>query len=200
MEFTESDVSWLAHGWDLGDAWCLTFVRGLDPAEALGRLGAPEESIRPLSYRELNEEGLFPFTVLAGRLEGWAVLIERNGSEAMKADVTEALSVGAELVSVMRLDYANDWFVYALDGDRVTSFDPRKPAWRYGSDPDRLLDAMREVGVDPTYLPGEQIGTRPPTMSEALLLAAQLTGVALSQEVLNGPLLGGDVGTRLSGS
>ncbi|WP_223167061.1 DUF6461 domain-containing protein [Nonomuraea sp. SYSU D8015] len=61
------------------------------------------------------------------------------------------------LVSVLRHDYATDLFVYAIDGDRLTSFDPRKPAWRYGSDPDRLLDTMRQVGIDPTYLPGGDV-------------------------------------------
>ncbi|TMR94717.1 DUF6461 domain-containing protein [Nonomuraea basaltis] len=199
MEITYADVSWLAHGWELGDVWCLTFVRGIEETEALRRLGAAEESIRPLSYQELTDEGLFPHTVLAGRLHGWVVLIERNGSEGTKPDAIRALSAGTELVSVTRHDYATDLFVYAIDGDRLTSFDPRKPAWRYGSDPDRLLDAMREVGVDPTYLPGghvtgqEAISSGTPTMGEALMLAARLTGVVLTQEVLNGPLVGGAV-------
>ncbi|WP_327583396.1 DUF6461 domain-containing protein [Nonomuraea sp. NBC_00507] len=206
MEITYADISWLADRWELGDAWCLTFLRGLEEAEALRRLGAAEESIRPLSYRELTDSGLFPHTVLAGRLKGWVVLIERNGSKATEPDAMRALSAGTELVSVLRHDYATDLFVYAIDRDRLTSFDPRKPAWRYGSDPDRLLDAMREVGVDPTYLPGgdvagdEDISTGAPTMSEALMLAARLTGVVLTPEVLNGPLVGGVVGSQADDS
>lgn len=202
MEITYADVSWLARGWELGDIWCLTFVRGLDEAEALRRLGTAEESIRPLTYRELTDEGLFPRTALAGRLEGWVVLIERNGCEATKPDAVRALSAGTELVSVFRHDYATDLFVYAIDGDRLTSFDPRKPAWRYGSDPDCLLEAMREVGVHPTY-PSEDHVTREadisaeaPTMNEALMLAARLTGVVLTKEVLDGPLMGGVVGAQ----
>jgi hypothetical protein len=202
VEITYADVSWLARGWELGDIWCLTFVRGLDEAEALRRLGVAEESIRPLTYRELTDEGLFPRTALAGRLEGWTVLIERNGSEATKPDAVRALSAGTELVSVLRHDYATDLFLYAIDGDRLTSFDPRKPAWRYGSDPDCVLDAMREVGVHSTYLPGDHvtreadISAEAPTMNEALMLAARLTGVVLSKEVLNGQLLGGFVGSQ----
>ena len=108
MEVTYADVSWLAPGWELGDMWCLTFVRGLEEAEALRRLGAAEESIRPLSYRELMDEGLFR-TVLAGRLANWVVLIERyNNSEATEPDAMQALSAGTELVSVSRHDYATD--------------------------------------------------------------------------------------------
>ncbi|MFG1959821.1 DUF6461 domain-containing protein [Nonomuraea sp. NPDC049028] len=202
MEITYADVSWLARGWELGDIWCLTFVRDLDEAEALRRLGAAEESIRPVTYRELTDEGLFPHTALAGRLEGWVVLIERNGSEATKPEAVRALSAGTELVSVMRHDYATDLFVYAIDGDRLTSFDPRKPAWRYGSDPDCVLDAMQEVGVHPTYLPGDpvtreaDISAEAPTMNEALMLAARLTGVVLSKKVLNGSLMGGVIGSQ----
>jgi hypothetical protein len=207
VEITYADVNWPAHGWELGDVWCLTFVRGLEEAEALRRLGAHEESIRPLSYRELTDEGLFPHTVLAGRLDGWVVIIERNGSEAMELDALRALSAGTEFVSVFRHDYANDLFAYAIDGEVLTSFDPRKPGWRYGSDPDRLLDTMREVGFDPTYVPGnyvphdeddenEEFNIDRPTVDGALMLAARLTGVVLSQRVLNGPLLGGIVGSR----
>ncbi|GGL06706.1 hypothetical protein Sme01_66980 [Sphaerisporangium melleum] len=207
MEITYADVNWLAHGWELGDVWCLTFVRGIEEAEALRRFGAHEESIRPLSYRELTDEGLFPHTVLAGRLDGWAAIIERNGSEAMQVDVLRALSAQTELVIVLRHDHANDLFAYAVDGEVLTSFDPRKPGWRDGSDPDRLLDAMREVGFDPTHVPGnhllhdesdenEESNIDRPAVDGALMLAARLTGVVLSQSVLNGPLLSGVVGSR----
>lgn len=205
MDITYADVNWLAHGWELGDAWCLTFVRGLEDAEALRRLGAREESIRPLSYRVLTDEGLYPHTVLAGRVEGWVVLVERNGGAAIQPGPLRALSAGTELVSVFRHDHANDLFVYALDGEVLTSFDPGKPGWRDGSDPDRLLDTMREVGFDPAYVPGacvpqddedEEFSIDRPRVDGALMLAAQLTGVVFSQRVLNGPLLGGVLGPR----
>ncbi|MEV6983339.1 DUF6461 domain-containing protein [Sphaerisporangium sp. NPDC051017] len=84
----------------------------------------------------------------------------------------------------------------------MTSFDPRKPGWRYGSDPDRLLSTMEEVGFDPTHVPGsyvphdegdedEEFTIDRPAVDGALMLAARLTGVVLSQRVLNGPLLAG---------
>ncbi|MFD9949445.1 DUF6461 domain-containing protein [Nonomuraea sp. NPDC059023] len=207
MAITHADFDWLARGWELGDSWCLTFVRGLDEAEALRRLGAAEGSIRPLTYKRMTDEGLFPRTVLAGHLDGWTVLIERNGSEATAPDAVRALSAGTELISVLRNDYATDLFVYAVDGERLTSFDPRKPAWRYGTDPDRLLNAMREEGVDPSYPRPENDSARDeggdddisagaPTLNDALMLAARVTGVALSQNVLNGPLMGGAVGPQ----
>ncbi|MET8387878.1 DUF6461 domain-containing protein [Streptosporangium canum] len=196
MEITYADVAWLAKGYELGDVWCLTFVWGLDEPEALRRIGAAEKSIRPLTYKELNDEGLFPDTVLAGRLGGWTVLIEINGWQAIERDALRALSTATEVVSVLRHDHATHNFVYARDGKTVTSFNPMVPAWRYGSDPDRLVDAMRAAGFDPGHAPGdedEDENVDHPTMDGALLLAVRLTRVVLTREVVYGPLLGGVV-------
>ncbi|MFB9878113.1 MULTISPECIES: DUF6461 domain-containing protein [Planobispora] len=196
MEITYADVAWLAEDYELGDVWCLTFVWGLDEAEALRRVGAAEGSIRPLTYEELDDEGLFPDTVLAGRLGGWTVLIERGGWQATERDAVRALSAATEVVSVLRHDHATGNFVYARDGETVTSFNPTIPAWRYGRDPDRLVDAMRAVGFDPARTPGgedEGENADHPAVGRALLLAVRLTRVVLTPEVLRGPLLGGVV-------
>lgn len=192
MEITYADVDWLANGHDLGHIWCLTFVRGLSEIDVLRRMGAEERSIRPLTYEELFDEGLFPDTVLVGRSGAWIVIIEESGWEALEA--LEALSVGTEAVSVLRHDYAEDDFGYAVDGELITSFNPMIPAWRSGSDPDRLVDLMRDVGFEPAHTPGDEDDreVRHPTVDGALLLAARLTGVMLTQDVVNGPLIGGD--------
>ncbi|MER5645486.1 DUF6461 domain-containing protein [Streptosporangium sp. NPDC002524] len=201
MEITSADVAWLARGYELGDQWCLAFARGPDEAEALRRIGADDRSIRLLTCRELIDEGVFPGMILAGRLEDWTVLIEPHGWRASEPGVLRALSAGTEAVMVMRQDHSAHLFEYAVDGELVTSFDPMIPAWRYGSDPDRLVDAMRAVGFDPGYAPGdgdeneEEIFNHP-TVDGALLLAFRLTGVVLTQDVLNRLLLGGAVNSR----
>ncbi|MFB9968034.1 DUF6461 domain-containing protein [Sinosporangium siamense] len=171
-------------------------MRGLTEAEALRRTGAVEESIRPLSYAELVDKGLFPGTVLAGRLGDWVVLIGRNQGRAPDSAAVSALSRGTEMVSVLRHDYASDYFIYAVDGDEVTGFDPRKPAWRYGSDPERLLEEMGHAGLDPAYPPSDddewdESVVHRPAVDGALVLAARLAGVAFTHEVLHGPLTGG---------
>ncbi|MEU8271760.1 DUF6461 domain-containing protein [Sphaerisporangium sp. NPDC049002] len=76
MDITHADIAWLVDEEELGDLWCLTFVRGLDETEALRRMGAKEDSIRPLTYEALMDEGLFEDTALAGRRGDWTVLIE----------------------------------------------------------------------------------------------------------------------------
>lgn len=62
MEVTYDDVAWLARDYSLLGIWCLTFVRELDEAAALRRVGVEEGSIRPLTYGELMDEWPFPPT------------------------------------------------------------------------------------------------------------------------------------------
>ncbi|TDD45805.1 hypothetical protein E1286_22850 [Nonomuraea terrae] len=193
MAFTCADVAWLAEDDELGDLWCLTFVRGVSEVEALVRLGADQESIRPLTYDELTDDGLFPETVLAGRVGDWTVLFEESGWTCTEADKAHALSAGTVAVVVLRHDYASDAFVYAVDGELVTYFNPKIPEWRHGSDPDRLNDLMREVGLDPDDVP--RSGAEAPSpVSGALLLAARLTGVVLPPATIRGPLMSGVIG------
>lgn len=193
MAFTYADVAWLADDDELGDLWCLTFVRGVGEVEALLRLGADQASIRPLTFDELIDEGLFPETVLAGRAGGWTVLIEESGWTCTEADRAKALSAGTVAVAVLRHDYASDDFVYAVDGELVTYFNPKIPEWRHGTDPDRLNDLMREAGLDPEDGPGIGV-TAPSSASGALLLAARLTGVVLTPDIVKGSLMSGVVG------
>ncbi|MEU7889795.1 DUF6461 domain-containing protein [Microbispora bryophytorum] len=196
MNISRADIAWLYPEWGLGDLWCLTFVRDVDEIEALRRMGASEESIEPLTYEQLIDGGLFPDTVLAGRLGDWTALIEVYGWHATEIDTLRALSSGTESVSVLRHDYASDDFAYAVDGELITCFDPGIPAWRSGSDPDRLVNVMRDAGFDPDYTPGDShdgATGRRPNVASALLLVARLTGVMLTEEILNGPWLGGSV-------
>ncbi|MER5423152.1 DUF6461 domain-containing protein [Streptosporangium roseum] len=193
MAFTYADVAWLAEDDELGDLWCLTFVRGVSEVQALRRLGADQESIRPLTYDELIDDGLFPETVLVGRVGDWTVLIEESGWTCTEADKAQALSAGTVAVAVLRHDYASDDFVYAVDGELVTYFNPKIPQWRHGSDPDRLNDLMRQAGLDPGDVPGTG-AEAPSSVSGALLLAARLTGVVLTPEIVKGPLMSGVVG------
>ena len=209
VEITSADVDWIAHDYTLLDIWCLTFVRGLDETEALRRVGVKEGSIGPLTHGELMNEWPFPpipNKVLAGRLGGWIVLVEVFGWKAWEA--LQVLSAETEAVSVRRNDHATDSFAYAIDGKLVTSFDPMSPESRWGSDPNRLVDLMREVGLEPAYEPSleddeedeqnEAVRLNRPTLDGALMLAARLTGVVLTPEVLSGPLLGADVATHRS--
>ncbi|MFS1305041.1 DUF6461 domain-containing protein [Streptosporangium longisporum] len=69
-------------------------------------------------------------------------------------------------------------------------------ARRLRSDPDRFVNTMRAAGLDPAHTPGSEDkhgNADHPAVGRALLLAARLTRVVLTPEVLRGPLLGGVV-------
>ena len=46
LKVTHDDVERVAHD-QLGEIFCLTFVKGVDEAEALSRLGALPDEVRP---------------------------------------------------------------------------------------------------------------------------------------------------------
>ncbi|MEU4829936.1 DUF6461 domain-containing protein [Streptosporangium sp. NPDC023615] len=98
--------------------------------------------------------------------------------------------------------HASDFFVYAADGEVVTWFDLSGPDARAGSDPDRFVAMMREVGLDPALDPCLEPDTDPeyppPLCDEfprSFALARKITGFSFSREMLGMRLLGTVVGT-----
>ncbi|MEV0353119.1 DUF6461 domain-containing protein [Nonomuraea sp. NPDC050680] len=69
----------------------------------------------------------------------------------------------------------DEYFVYSVDGVVITGFEPFFPGDRDGSDPDRLLGHMRDLGMP---LDGEA-DTRT-SAALAIALAARATGVTLT--------------------
>ena len=81
-----------------------------------------------------------------------------------------------------------DYFHYFVDGTEVTAFEPLRAWDRFGTDPDRFLVQMRQVGLDVDPRP---VGTeleRDPTMELLDMLTVAL-GIHLPAEVALGPLL-----------
>ncbi len=86
----------------------------------------------------------------------------------------------------MRPDYAaRHYLAYAVDGVLVTDIDPTLPPNRRGSDPDRLNDHLRDLGIDPEA--ADQIDN---PIEAALAIAARVTGVVLTHRHLRRPILG----------
>jgi hypothetical protein len=141
--FSQPDYEWLAQ------AFCVSFVRGLDSVEMLRRMGAHPAAVRPLTL--LAADGLqmsldagYPQVVLAAELGDWSVAIEANGFEGTRPEVLRVLSQGAEAVSVFCNINAVGRFNHVADGELLTGFEPLFPDRRQGRDPDRLLPWMRE--------------------------------------------------------
>ncbi|MBE1586568.1 DUF6461 domain-containing protein [Nonomuraea angiospora] len=136
----------------------VTFVRGLSPEEACHRIGAtPGDTSR--------EVGIAAY---AG--DGGTVLIDYHCQP-----LPETLSQGTEMARVITGVTMDEHFVYSVDGVVVTEFEPFFPGDRNGSDPDRLLAHMRELGMP---LDGEADGRT--SIALAFALAAEATGVTLT--------------------
>ncbi|MGK5553651.1 DUF6461 domain-containing protein [Actinomadura kijaniata] len=186
---TRDDVEWVDDDEALGEIFCLTFVKRVDEAEALSRLGALPDTLRRRTVQEAHRahgsyEAGYAELAFALNLGDWTVLIEPDGFQGSLIELLTALSRGTEAVSVQRHDYADHGFGYAVDGTLVTGFEPTWPDRRWGSEPDRLLEQMRAAGLNPDaeddYVSGAYV--------EALLLAGLITGAVPRPDALAGAL------------
>jgi hypothetical protein len=105
---------------------------------------------------------------------------------AVARPLLRRLSQATEVVSINRNIHATDFFVYAADGELITWFDLLGPYARTGSDPDRFVDMMREVGLNPDLdldvdLEDPDLGTEFP---RSFVLARKITGFPFSQDML----------------
>jgi hypothetical protein len=197
------EFSWLSEFGPFYDVSCVSFVRSLSPVEALTRLGAETCGIEEATFEELQERTMKCIdsdnmrTSYVGALEtdGWTVLIQFwAGSIAVDHHLLIRLSQATEVVSINRNIHATDYFIYAADGELITWFDLLGPDARAGSDPDRLVDMMREVGLDPD-LDWEGPGLNA-TFPRSFSLARKITGFPFSKGILDMRLLGAVINSK----
>ncbi|MFI6786962.1 DUF6461 domain-containing protein [Nonomuraea sp. NPDC050383] len=196
------------------EIFCVSFLRGLEPAEVLRRFAKPEarqgtpQGLPQGREMSLDEYGHAAFEFgdrYGGALGGghvgvvqagdWCVALELFGWEAAMRDTLATLSSDGEVVAVLRHDYANHHVAYALDGETVTSFNPYMPDMRSGCDPDRLNELLREVGLPLKPATGDEDWNDlyATAIARSFHLAARITGIVLTPDILTGPLLVGPV-------
>ncbi|MET8649713.1 DUF6461 domain-containing protein [Nocardia aurea] len=202
------DLAWADNGESesLGEIYCLSFIRDVDAAEALRRMGGLPGTFATRTWSDVGDLDNFgagyPEMAMAFPLGGWTVVFESEGFNGIS--LTSALSHGTEALSLLRHDYAHPGVAYAVDGVSITGFDPTIPYGRYGADPDRLLSRMLEVGFamgddegdegdifdeDGDFYEDEVFETnhdRP--FGRCLRLIEQFTGGLPTFEAFNGPL------------
>ncbi|MEV6593998.1 DUF6461 domain-containing protein [Streptomyces acidicola] len=189
---------WLG-GFDgpMGEIFTVSFLHRLDPAEVLRCFVASTGEL--MDFEELsNRTSEYFFDTGGGEGGGhigvmrageWSVAIELWGWQATLSEIVSRLSFAGEVVAITRHDYAEDSFVYALDGTVVTDFIPRLPSIRHGSEPDRLDALMREVGLE-----SKEDKSVEDSVAAAFALAARMTGVAFTPSILTKSLLVGGIG------
>lgn len=180
------EYTWFSNT-QLSYAYCLTLVQGLDRAEALRRLDAEpaghQNGVRDFirfAHDSFPWRG-GPFVIGAVELDDWTLLVESNGYLGVTTAVIRPLSAGTRVVSHHRNVDAEDCFCWMEDGDLRLRFEPLFPYDRDGSDPDGLLEVMREVGFD---LRDDEDRDYELHTEAAFALAEHLTGVRLTQDLL----------------
>ncbi|MFG6194145.1 DUF6461 domain-containing protein [Nonomuraea sp. JJY05] len=126
--------------WFDSEAVSVTYVRDLSAEQALLRMGA---TISPEGEEEEDEGEIAAFEV-----DGGVVLAEPNGFAATLDEVIARLSKDTTVATVFYNVNLDQQFVYAENGVVVTAFEPDRPDSRSGGDPDRLLERMRELGME----------------------------------------------------
>ncbi|HEY8479130.1 MAG TPA: DUF6461 domain-containing protein [Spirillospora sp.] len=190
MAITATDYEWINDYADLAEAYCATLVRGMTPREFLrGMRAEPQGEISGYAELELrtwdfwkrhhDDKYLIGATAVPGDQGDWVLGLEVNGYLGTLPHLVEPLSRGTRLVSHFCNVNAVDKFLWYEDGTLRTGFEPLFPTEREGSTPDELVGLMVDVGFD---LEEESPDL---TTEAAFALAARLTGVHLTPELLN---------------
>ncbi|MEV1172403.1 DUF6461 domain-containing protein [Nonomuraea sp. NPDC049784] len=191
----------------------VAFFRGLDPAEVVRRFSRGEDSGQESDFDGLDAKASEFVNETAGGNGGgyvgvfqageWCVAVEPYGWMVTLHEVVTKLSRGCEVLAVTRHDYAAEHsFAYAIDGTIVTGYWPRYPYERYGSDPDRLNAFMRELGMgldepeDDAAWDAAWEDNYDTAVPRAFALAAKVTGVPFTPDLLDRPMLVGPITER----
>jgi hypothetical protein len=198
-----AELRWLDGLW-AGDIYCASFVRDLSPREALTRFGTDASTIEEMTYEKVCERAVagreaspraLPGYIGAVEVGGWTLIIEPLGWEAAGPDVRARISHGTEIVVITRHEYSTQEFIHEIDGETITYFDLIAPQRRWGSDPNRWIDAIREVGLDPDH--DDSIDPHPDfTFANVFALASKVTGIRFSANMLARPFLGAETNEK----
>jgi hypothetical protein len=121
----------------------------------------------------------------AVKIGDWTLVIEPGGWQiAVDPDIMARVARGTEVVSIYCHEFASDTFAYIVDGAPVVWFDPMLPDARSGSDPDRFIEEMRAVGLDPEFDLDDEDAHIDLPIERSFALAGRITGLPFSAEML----------------
>lgn len=128
--------------------------------------------------------------VRVGRLGAWTFAIDEELESLDLAlhgkNVGKRLSAGTEVVMVEWTPKPTEVFEYWADSTLMTKFEPYRACDRHGSEPDRFLPEMRQVGM---VTEADDAAEGPEDdLIAALNLATVALGIRLPGRVAMGPL------------
>jgi hypothetical protein len=164
----------------------LIFARGVTQDEVFDAFGLDPSSAQVEDWIDDPAHR----RVRVGRLGGWGFAIDESMESLDLAihgkNVGKRLSAGAEVVVVSWTAKPNEVFEYWADGILVTRFEPYRACDRHGSEPDRFLREMRQVGM---VTEADDAAEGPEDdLIAALDLATLTLGIRLPEPVATGPL------------
>ncbi|WUD77058.1 DUF6461 domain-containing protein [Streptomyces sp. NBC_00510] len=186
---TADDYHWFEADFArLAEAYCITLVRGITPAEVLQVLKA-EVRGHGIGVATLDEHAYETAQVHEGThgylgvapLHGWTVMVEPNGYIGTLDGALSHLSAGRTVVSHFRNVNAVDHFNWFENGKPRLHFEPLFPYHRDGSDPESLVTAMREVGFATEEGSPDDLDV---VTAATFALAERVTGIRLTPEFL----------------
>ncbi|NNH68671.1 hypothetical protein HLB23_02040 [Nocardia uniformis] len=213
---------WLNASESPGEIFSVGFFRSLDPSEVVRRFSNGDDSGQESDFEELNDR-MVEFLGKTGGVHGgghvgvfragaWSVAIEPCGWWMTDRKALGELSRDCEVVAITRHDYAEPSLGYAIDGKIMTGHGLWYPHIRWGCDPDRLNDYMGELGIQLGTTDDDCIHDADEDESDsdawhisystvvprAFALAAKVTGVSFTADMLDQPLLIGPIAYRWS--
>lgn len=173
------DYRWIEHPWL--ETYCVIGIRGITIEEAFRRWHAPWGDHPVLepddADREASARQMCAISVAA--IGEWIVGIDRWSPTG--AQHFDELAAGTEAWSLCRYGDGLCVFEYRR-GSENSWFEPPIPSLRGGTDPDRFVQPMAEVGL----LPQPEDGPVPASAAATLRLVSLVFGVKVTTSVLGG--------------
>jgi hypothetical protein len=170
----------------------LIFVRRIAPERIFETFNTDLATARDVTADDAHNTVPYPW-IRVGCAGDWTFSIDSCIFSFFQIDAQiRNLSSGTEL-AMHEGGIELSHFYYFEGGQEVTSFEPLMSPWRAGSDPDRFVPYMRQVGldVDPPSDNAELGGS--PTLALLNMLTLALD-IQLSREQALGPLPTAHVG------
>jgi hypothetical protein len=190
-------------GLDVEDAFCVTFVLGMEPREALTRFGLPDDVIRTASWLELRQyaHGLVAGSnrygaVAAFPLAGLTVVVEENGFRGRFPAAGVPLSQGTETVNVYQNGNGGQAIImFRQNGEDVAWVDGDDPEIIYRSHPSAaaVTEGLPEL-IWAALTPDDNSAGPAETFEDGevdwLQVACNHLGLAPRPEDVSGPVAG----------
>ena len=197
MEWNErSDWDWI-HAGEVDFGGDLIFARDVAPERVIEALGMDLANAQTLPASRIDEVLLYPVfdelygiyypCIRVGQAGEWTFAYAVTSMDLLQAKSTARELSRAGAAALVAWNIKLDDFHYFEGGTEVTWFEPLRSYDRAGSDPDRFVPQMGQVGLDIVPpAPREPFPNPRIAVLEMLTLAF---GIRVPQEMIEGSLL-----------